>query len=172
MSSVWKVIQFRDENPQLSPIEIIGHFETEMGIDEHMRNLDREMEDILEIRDLLKPLYIKKFELEEKMLKLDMDFGVQVIMKYPKGQGTDKDRKAYRLQLHQEDETYSGYQKELNESKAQIKELEQSMSDVEKRAKNARGILQTFHGYQLLLAQSSFQPVQQNTAVVNNGNAF
>jgi hypothetical protein len=141
----WQVIDYMDNNPQATPKDVIGHFAETLEVDNQTKFLTQEVNKVLEIREALRPLYGQKMNLESNLALMDSDYEMEVMAKYPPRQGTDKDRKAYKLKLQLESDDYQQGKKELDKCKESISFLEEQMSDVQQNAKNARRILETFN---------------------------
>lgn len=171
----WQVIQFMDENPQATMKTVIGHFAEQLEVDNQHQFILREVDHVLVIRDSLRPLYGEKADLEGKMMLLDSDFDMEVMMKYPPRQGTDKDRKKYKQELQGNHSEYPRLAHELETVKERISLLEDQMGDIQQKAKNARRILETFQVYaQFIMAHynSRFEGSSVITEEPVNANVF
>lgn len=141
----WQVIQYMDENPGISMKDVIGHFAEQYEVDMQQKYLLREVDDVLEIRDQLRPLYGEKANVETNLALIDSDLDMEVMLKYPPRQGSDKERKAYKAELQKNHADHSALSSKLETIKNDLQELELKMGDVQQRAKNARRTLETFN---------------------------
>jgi hypothetical protein len=151
----WQVIEYMDNNPQATPKDVIGYFAEILEVDNQTKFLTSEINKVLEIREALRPLYGKKMNLDSNLALLDSDFEMDVMAKYPPRQGTDKDRKAYKLKLQLENADYQKGKSELDQCKEEITLLEEKMADVQQNAKNARRILETFNHTMAFVIETS-----------------
>jgi chromosome segregation ATPase len=144
---MWQVIQYMDENPQASVKEVLGHFATTLEIDSQASYLLQEVDEVLVLRDQLRPLYGQKAHIETSIALLDSEFEMDVMIKYPPRQGTDKDRKAYKKELQSKHSDYLELAQKLEGYKEEIQTFENQMSDIQQRAKNARRVVESFNHY-------------------------
>lgn len=173
----WQVIEYLDNNPNSTPAEVIGYFANELGADEQIKHLKTEIEKVQEIREVLRPLYGKKMNAESNIALFDSNFDMEVMMKYPPRQGSEKERKQYKQELQAGDEDYTALKNLLDSTKEEIEKHELEMSDVQQKAKNARRILETFNSYMQFILNYSNQSVsysyETKTPVTsNNSNVF
>lgn len=143
----WQVMEYMDNNPQASARDVLGYFANQLEIDNQIHYVQVEVDKVLEIREQLRPLYGKKANTETNMALLNSDFEMEVAIKYPKGKGTDKDRKALKLQLQKENADYAELNQIVSTIKEEIDQLESEIDEIETRAKNGRRILETFTQY-------------------------
>lgn len=143
----WQVIQYMDDNPQATVKDIIEHFAIELEVDTQLECLKREVDDTIRIREQLRPLYGKKAESDNQLALIDSELDMQVMIKYPPRQGTDKDRKAYKKELQSNHPDYTSIAHQVDTYKEELQQFENQMSDVQQRAKNARRIMETFNHY-------------------------
>lgn len=141
----WQVIQYLDENPQAPTKEVIGYFANTLEIDTQIESVKKEVDNVLLLREQLRPLYGKKIEAERNITFLNSDFEADVMYKYPKGKGSQKDRKDYKTQLQAENKDYQKNVQEIENLKDKIEDLEEQMFEVQERAKNGRKLLDTFN---------------------------
>lgn len=141
----WQVIQYLDENPQAPTKEVITYFAKTLEIDNQIESVKKEVDNVLLLRGQLRPLYGKKMEAERKLTTLNSDFEADVMFKYPKGKGSQKDRKDYKTKLQEDSEDYQESLKEIEDLKDEIEDLEEQMFEVQERAKNGRKLLDTFN---------------------------
>lgn len=168
----WRVIEYMDQNPQSSPIDVLRHFADEYQVDEQQENLRIEVEKVQEIREQLRPLYAEKMEKETQLTLMDSDFDMQVMIKYPPRKGSDKERKSYKLELQEQDETFQTVRKEVEGLKEQILLLEEETGDIQQKAKNARRLLETFNNLISFLNGSTNQAAHFSSEEASNHNAF
>jgi hypothetical protein len=164
----WQVIEYMDNNPQATPKDVIGYFAETLEVDDQLNFLKVEVNKVLEIREMLRPLYGKKMNAESNLALLDSDFEMEVMMKYPPRQGTDKDRKAYKLKLQSEHAEYQKIKAELDQCKDELSVLEEKMSDVQQSAKNARRILETFNHYMAFVIETAKSTVVRSAIGVED----
>lgn len=151
----WKAIEHMNQNPDASPIEVISQFATEQEIEKQLECVQKEIDQIVEIREELRPLYAEKMNLETNLALLESEFDMQVMVKYPPRQGSDKERKAYKKELQMARPDYQEDSAKVQKLKTSIEELEEQMSNVQQSAKNARRILETFNTFvQFVLYQA------------------
>jgi DNA repair exonuclease SbcCD ATPase subunit len=143
----WKVIEFMEANPEASPVEVIARFATEMEIDTQIANIQQEIRGVMELREELRPLYGEKMNLEANLALLESNFDMEVMVKYPPRQGSDKERKAYKKELQQAHPDYQTDSAKAERLKASIEELEDKMSTIQQSAKNARRLVETFNTF-------------------------
>ena len=141
----WQVIQYLDENPQAPTKEIISYLAKTLEIDDQIESVKKEVANVRLLREQLRPLYGKKMEAERKLTILNSDFEADVMYKYPKGKGSQKDRKDYKNQLQTDSEDYQENLREIEDLKDEIEDLEDQMFEVQERAKNGRKLLTTFN---------------------------
>jgi len=161
----WQVIQYMDENPQAPTKDIITHFAESLEIDTQIDSVKKEVDNVLLLREQLRPLYGKKMEAERAITLLNSDFEADVMIKYPKGKGSQKDRKDHKAQLQADSEDYQENLQEIEKLKDQIEDLEDQMFEVQERAKNGRKLLSTFNECVAFILQykSDSQPVKQES---------
>ena len=145
MKMTWQVIEYMDNNPQATPRDVLLHFAREMEIDQQLKYLKDEVDQVLAFREQLKPLYAQKSDLEKSLLVMKSNFEMEVMAIYPPRKGTDKDRKAYMTKLQAEDANFTETEATLQEVKEKIQSLDERMQDFQTYAKNARRILETFN---------------------------
>lgn len=141
----WNVIQYMDENPGISFKDVIGHFAEQYEVDTQLQYLLKEVDNVLVIRDQLRPLYGEKINHETAITLIDSDLDMEVMIKYPPRKGSDSERKAYKAELQSQHADYPGLSAKLEKLKDDIKELELQMYDVQQRGKNARRALESFN---------------------------
>lgn len=141
----WKVIEYMDENPQAKTQEIIKHFAESFDIEEQLNFIKDEVEQILLLREELRPLYGKKWNEEMSITALNSQFEMEVMLKFPKGRGSEKDRKALRADLQKDSTAYQHHQAEISRLEEEIQKREYDLQTVEQRAKNARKLVDTFN---------------------------
>lgn len=171
----WQVIQYMDENPQAKPKDIIAHYAEALEVDEQIKFLLNEVGSVLLLRERLRPLYGKRMHAEQEMTLLNSQFDMDVMLKYPPRKGTEKERKAYKLELQNNDTAYQEHQKVINEVKDEIEEIEEQLYEVQAKAKNARRITETFNNYvNFILSFSNGQSssIQVNDDEQRNHNVF
>lgn len=168
----WQVIEFMENNPELSTKQIVSHFAQELEIDHQIKCLQKEVDKVLELRDRLKPLYGKKLNTDVQLASLDSEFEMEVMIKYPPRQGSDKERKAYKASLQAEHVDYQELSRGNEVVKEEIVELETQMADVQQRAKNARRLLETFNHYMSYIIGHSFNTVEPDQSKIQNANMF
>jgi hypothetical protein len=151
----WQVIDYMDNNPQATPKDVIGYFAEMLEVNEQIENLKDETKKVLIIREVLRPLYGKKMNAESDLALLDSDFEMEVMIKYPPRQGTDKDRKAYKSLLQSRHNDYQKVKDILEQCKEEISLHESEMADVQQKAKNARRLLETFNHYMAFVLNSA-----------------
>lgn len=168
----WQVIQYMDENPGASFKDVIGYFAEQYEVDQQHEYLFKEMDRVLEIRDLVRPLYGERANIETNLTLIDSDLDMNVMIKYPPRQGTDKDRKKYKQELQAGHADYSELAKKLENIKDDISVLEQRMGDVQQRAKNARRTLETFNHIAAFILAYYQSPVMGNAIAPVNADVF
>lgn len=141
----FQVIEYMDENPEASFKDVIVHFGKELEVDQQLSYILNEVEDVLYCREKLRPLYAKKMKLDTELTLLDSVFDMEVMVAYPPRQGSDKDRKAYKLKLQQEHEEYPSKSAEVETLKEEILVIETEMANKQQQAKNARRIIETYN---------------------------
>lgn len=151
----YQIIEYMDNNPQATPRDVIGYFSTTMEIDEQIKNLKDEVEQVLVIREILRPLYGKKMNADSELALLDSEFEMEVMIQYPPRKGSDSDRKALKAKLQTEHANYQKIKADLDTIKEEISMNESRMSDVQQKAKNARRLLETFNHYMAFVLNSS-----------------
>lgn len=172
----YQVMEFLDENPNAGIRDIITHFSEALQINEQIEFLKSEVERVLELRIQLRPLYAQKMDLESDLQMLSSDMDLKVMMKYPPRKGSDKERKAYKLELRQENEEYVKKQNEVEDIKSEIESLEEEMAAVQQRAKNARRLVDLFNTYMGVLVNGGLSHILKEQAGQNqessNSNIF
>ncbi|PGQ88183.1 hypothetical protein [Priestia megaterium] len=140
----WQVTEYMDENPQASIKDIVTHLAITLDIDKQIDSVKNEVERVVLLRDQLRPLYGKKMEAERKIVILNSDFEMDVMIKYPKGKGSQQERKEYKAQLQSDSEDYQEQLLIIEKTKDQIELLEDEKYEVEQRAKNGRSLTNLF----------------------------
>ena len=141
-------MEYLDSNPNTSPSDAIKHFAEELEIDKQTKALVSEVDTVLLYRDQLRPLYGQKADIEHKLVLLNSEFDLEIMMEYPPGKrGNADQRKNKKIELQTNSTTYQKKIQELKELKEAIEVLETKLYEVETRAKNARKIVDTFNHY-------------------------
>lgn len=168
----YQIIEYMEEHPDVDLKDVIKHFSEQMDIYNQLSYLHKEVDEVLELRSYLRPLYGKKMNLDSNLAILESDFEMQVFNKYPPRQGSDKERKAYKKELQQASSDYKVASAELEKIKEEIGILEEKMSDTQQRAKNARRILETFNVYMQFLVGNVHLFTEADRPVKPNKNIF
>ena len=151
----WQVIEYMEDNPGASVRDIIGFFAEELEVDKHIQSVKVQVEKVQEIRHMRRPLYTEKVKKKELMQEIEMETDMEVMVRYPKGKGTDKDRKAYKVLLLQEHVHYGDLKKELEAIENDLTKLDEDLYDVEQAARNGRKILDVFDTYMEFIKHST-----------------
>lgn len=169
----WQVMEYMQNNPDASPIDVMNYFAKELEIDKQIQCIRNEVDTIVTIREALRPLYGQKMNDEAEMALIDSEMEMKVMEKYPPRHGSEKERKAYKRTLQKEDKGYRELDAKIQEVKDKITLLEEEMADVEQRAKNARRLLDTFNGHaSLLISLNSSNKKLQLNEEASNTNIF
>jgi DNA repair exonuclease SbcCD ATPase subunit len=168
----WKVIEYLQNNPDASPVEVMTYFATYMEIDQQLKYIQKEIDAVIEIREELRPLYAEKLNLETNLALLESEFDMQVMVKYPPREGSDKQRKAYKKELQMARPDYQEDIARVQKLKTSIEELEEKMSNVQQSAKNARRLVETFNTYVHFLLNEAKQAVLMPDSIPTNKNLF
>lgn len=165
----WQVMEYMDNNPQASTLEVMAHFAEELEVDQQLHYLKKEVQTVLTIREQLRPLYGKKMNAESNLALLDSDLEMMVMVKYPPRQGSDKERKTYKKELQQNHSEYQELFASLQHVKEEIEGLEYQMEDCQQQAKNARRIVEVFCEYMKYLSSRAIEPIR---AEASNADIF
>ena len=163
----WKIIEYMDQNPQATTQEIILHFAETLEIEEQLQSIKDEVDQVLLLREELRPLYGKKWNEEMSMTNLNSQFEMEVMLQFPKGRGSEKDRKALRTELQKNSQAYQEHQAEIARLEEEIQKREYDMQTIEQRAKNARKLVDTFN--QTLQFVLSIKGPGQSSSVQSSG---
>ena len=171
----WQVIEYMNANPQATNKDILIHFAEELELEEQIKILKSQVDEVSMIRDQLRPLYRQKFDNEHQITLMKSDFDMEVMLKYPPRKGTEKERKAYMNELQENSEDFQALVNETDSLKEKITILEDSMSDIQQRGKNAGKVIDLFNSYVSMLSLLNNQPAQVQSVPVNdssNHNVF
>ena len=143
----WQVMEYMQANPGATVRDVIGYFAEQLDVDTHVRNVKMEVERVQEIRYKKRPLFFDKLKKKELMQEIEMDVDLEVMTELPKGKGTEKERKAMKLDLLSKHEGYVRLKNELEGIENELTTLDDDLYDVEQAAKNGRKILDVFATY-------------------------
>lgn len=144
---MYKALEFFRQNPRANAIEAIQQFEEEFEVEKNTQTLKDEITRGTDLKRKLRPLYGKRFEVEEKMKYILSDIEMEVYLEYPPRKGTDAQREKMRNDLKRENADYMSLHKEFRDFTIQIEEIEDQYKDLELEVKKARRMLELFKGY-------------------------
>lgn len=144
---MYKVLEFFRQNPRANAFDAIRQLEEEYEVERYTKLLKDEVKLASELKWKLRPLYGKRFEVEEKMKYILSDIEMEVYLEYPPRKGTDAQREKMRNDLKRANEDYMALQKEFRDFTLQIEEVEDEYKNLELEIKTARRLLELFRGY-------------------------
>lgn len=144
---MYQIIEYARYNPNASPIEVVQHFENTMEIPKHLEALNREVEQVTELRKKVRPLYAKRMDVEELMKYALSDIEMEIMIEYPPRKGSDAQREAMRNQLKQEHADFKKLQAEFKQYTEEIQDVEDELKLVDMGAKAARRVTEMFGSY-------------------------
>ena len=169
----WQVIEYMEDNPQASKEAVIAHFASSFNVDEHVNVIKNEVALVQENRGKNRPLFFRKLELERKMSEEETSVDMEVMVKYPPRQGTDKDRKKYRKELLDRNSYYQTLKSEVESIKDELTHLEYELYDLQQQAKNSRKLLDIFSTYvEYIKGCFDHTPTNVSHAKGRNANIF
>lgn len=141
------IIEYMQQNPSASTVEIIRHFEDVLEIPKQVYLLKNEVDETRRFKSQLRPLYAKRLDAEERMRYAVSDMEVEIFLEYPPRKGSEAQRETMRDNLKRESKDYNEYKGQFDEFTYEIKDIEDEIRYLEMGAKNARRLTELFAVY-------------------------
>jgi predicted nucleic acid-binding Zn-ribbon protein len=135
---------FLSENKNASKQEIFSHFFNELDMQNQLLYIKTEVEKTKELSEKIRPVMLRKKDLEEKLKEISQEMEIEVASAYPPRQGSEREREILRSKLKKESQTYQNLDAEYRAVSELIFNLEIELQEVQTKAKNARRISETF----------------------------
>ncbi len=142
--NTFSIADFFIKNPNANKQDVFIHFAKELEVDKNVQFLKNEVSFTHSLNSELRPLVLKRKEIEEKMKEVMQMIEVDVAIAYPPRQGTDKERDSLRSRLKKENEVYQDYDKQYRVLQENIFNLELQLDEILTQCKNARRMTEMF----------------------------